>query len=68
MGRVETFLRWLVVASLGAGCVAEPTPDFQRTVAARGTHSGNLASPLDLRVTPVQDRDPVTRRLVSESR
>ena len=37
---------------------AASVSDFERTVAARGTHSGNPASPLDLRVTPVQGSRP----------
>ena len=47
-----------LLLSCGGAASLPATSDFERAVAARGTHSGNPASPLDLRVTPVQGSRP----------
>ena len=45
-------------AAAGTTIEVEMLSDFERTVQERGTHAGNPASPLDLRVTPVQGSRP----------
>ena len=47
-----------LLLSCGGAASLPATSDFERAVAARGTHSGKPASPLDLRVTPVQGSRP----------
>jgi len=42
----------LLLASSGDVVVDDADSDFARTIAARGTHSGNPVSPIDLRITP----------------